>query len=74
MSALEPAHIQKALNMAFSRIVSELERTREPWIRSQAIAPHGIVNGRGQFDLPNGFGTDPRKLLQELRRRPARGR
>ncbi len=32
MSALEPSHVQKALDLAFTRIVNELERTRGPWM------------------------------------------
>jgi hypothetical protein len=54
MSALEPCHVQKALDLAFTRIVTELERTREPWLRHRA----GALRGAGHavsVQLNGGF-------------------
>ena len=41
MSELEPEHVQRAVNLAFSRIVAELERTKEPWMRGKAANHFG---------------------------------
>src|SRR5215471_6234946 len=36
MSVLEPSHVQRALDIAFSEIVEKLERTKEPWLRARS--------------------------------------
>jgi integrase len=67
MSTLAPEHVQKALNMAFARIVAELERTGEPWMRARAAAPFGIA-GTAAIDAQRRmFGADARDMLLELK-------
>jgi hypothetical protein len=36
MSVLEPSHVQRALDIAFSEIVEKLERSKEPWLRGRS--------------------------------------
>ncbi len=69
MSTLEPRHVQKALNIAFSRIVSELERTKEPWIRARATRRSGVVDVGGGAISPRTGMFDPNAsdLLHELK-------
>jgi len=45
MSPLGPVHVQRALDLALSRIVDEVRRTREPWMRGRAQSIHGLQNG-----------------------------
>jgi integrase len=52
MSALEPGHVQRALDLALSRLAEELHRTREPWMRGRP-SMHGLENGSGK-SLPGG--------------------
>jgi len=53
--ALGPEHIRGALELAFAQIVSELQRTREPWLRGQAQSTHAL---QSQFSssFPNAGG------------------
>jgi hypothetical protein len=74
MSALEPMHVRGALDLALSRIVDELRRTREPWMRGRAQSIHALENGLGKL-LP---GDGVSKLitpgsLQELQLTTLRG-
>jgi hypothetical protein len=48
MGVLEPSHVQRALDIAFTEIVEKLERSKEPWLR-------GRSNGRSSSAFePNG--------------------
>jgi hypothetical protein len=40
--ALGPEHVRRALDLAFAQIVSELQRTREPWFRGQAQSANAL--------------------------------
>jgi integrase len=83
MSGLDPSHVQRALDIAFSEIVEKLERSKEPWLRGRVSA---WVNGstgfgfqpNGSSAVPAGFGLLDIQLFG-LRRAieandPARGR
>jgi integrase len=52
MSALEPGHVQRALDLALSRLAEELHRTREPWMRGRQQSIHNLEMGSGK-SLPS---------------------
>src|SRR5579863_6785666 len=66
MSALEPAHLQKALDLAFSRIVGELERTKEPWMRSRVSDPWALPGVDRVPRVPGMLDSNPSELMRDL--------
>jgi hypothetical protein len=49
MSAVEPGHVQRAFDVALSRLVEDLRRTREPWLRGRHQSIHALENRSGKF-------------------------
>jgi hypothetical protein len=50
-------HVQRALDVALSRLVDELHRTREPWMRGRHQSIYDLEKGLGK-SLPR-----PRRQL-----------
>jgi integrase len=68
MSALEPGHVQRALDLALSRLEEELRRTREPWMRGRDRSIHGLEKGLGEFlPITGDFKTISPGQIQELK-------